>query len=145
MSRRAAIVGTAAGAAAVAGIGGWAFFRPGTRRDDSIAVLPFANLSGDPSQAYFSDGIAEELRSALSRIAGLTVVARTSSEAVRDEDAKSAAAKLGVANILTGSVRRSPSMIRISAQLIDGRKGIERWSQSYDRPAGDALPIQSDI
>ena len=110
------------------------FWRPGEAHANSIAVLPFANLSGDPAQAYFSDGIAEELRSALSRIAGLKVVARTSSEIMRNEDAKTASQKLGVPNILTGSVRRSASMIRVSAQLVDGHQGTERWAEMYDRP-----------
>jgi serine/threonine-protein kinase len=145
-SRRTVLIGAgAAGAVGLAGAGAWFFTKPRISQDDSIAVLPFANLSGDPSQAYFSDGIAEELRSALSRIAGLQVVARTSSEAVRDDDAKTAAHKLGVVNILTGSVRRSPEMIRVSAQLVDGSHGIERWSDVYDRPPGDALQIQTDI
>ncbi len=145
ISRRAALVGGSVVVAAAAG-GGWYFLRPSSAAaSNSIAVLPFANLSGDPAQAYFSDGMAEELRSALTRIAGLEVVARTSSEAVRNEDVKSAARKLGVDNILMGSVRRSPQMIRISAQLIDGRKGVERWSQDYDQPLGDALQIQTDI
>ena len=89
--------------------------------------------------------MAEELRSALSRIAGLTVVARTSSEMLRDADAKTAARKLGVANILTGSVRRSPSTIRVNAQLIDGDNGMERWSENFDRPIGDVLQIQTGI
>jgi serine/threonine-protein kinase len=145
VSRRGALA-AGGGVLALAAAGGtaWWFARPAAAAN-SIAVLPFANLSGDPNETYFSDGIAEELRSALSRIAGLKVVARTSSEAVRNEDAKTAASKLSVKNILTGSVRRSPSLIRISAQLIDGRDGTERWSQDYDRPAGDALQIQSDI
>jgi serine/threonine-protein kinase len=146
LDRRTILVGSGAVAAlSVAGAGAWLLSRPARASGNSIAVLPFANLSGDPTQAYFSDGIAEELRSALSRIAGLKVVARTSSEAVRDEDAKTAAEKLAVDNILTGSVRRSPDTIRVSAQLIDGRQGIEQWSQSYDRPTGDALKIQTDI
>jgi serine/threonine-protein kinase len=146
LNRRTILVGSGAAAAlSVAGAGAWFFTRPARANGNSIAVLPFANLSGDPAQAYFSDGIAEELRSALSRIAGLKVVARTSSEAVRDKDAKTAAEKLAVGNILTGSVRRSPDTIRVSAQLIDGKQGIEQWSQSYDRPTGDALKIQTDI
>ena len=145
-SRRTVLIGaSAAGVAAIAGGGAWFLTRSGSAHGDSIAVLPFANLSGDPNQAYFSDGIAEELRSALSRISGLKVVARTSSEAVRNEDAKTAAHNLGVGNILTGSVRRSPLMIRVSAQLIDGTQGIERWSEVYDRPPGDTLEIQTDI
>lgn len=145
ISRRSAIVGGAVAAAAVAGGGAWLFVLPARAGGESIAVLPFANLSGDPNQAYFSDGIAEELRSALARIPDLTVVARTSSEAVRNADAKAAASKLHVQNILTGSVRRSPAMLRVSAQLIDGTKGTERWSEVYDRPVGDALQIQGEI
>lgn len=145
MDRRTIIAAGTVAAIAAAGAGTWFLARPTGAKAGSIAVLPFANLSGDPAQAYFSDGIAEELRSALSRIAGLQVAARTSSEAVRDVDAKTAAGKLGVTDILTGSVRRSPSTIRISAQLVDGRLGTERWSQMYDRAPGDALQIQTDI
>lgn len=144
LSRRSVLAGgiTTAGLA-TAGI--WFFTRPGAAESESIAVLPFENLSGDPNQAYFSDGIAEELRSALARLPGLKVVARTSSEAMRDADAQTAASKLHVHDILTGSVRKSLQMLRISAQLIDGRDGTERWSEVYDRPIGDALQIQSDI
>jgi serine/threonine-protein kinase len=147
VDRRAAIAGGALAAVAVAGAGAWALFKPGTAAaaSNSIAVLPFANLSGDPAQAYFSDGIAEEIRSALARLAGLKVVGRTSSEAVRNDDAESAAKKLEVANILTGSVRQSPSTIRVSAELIDGTTGLDRWSQDYDRSPGDAIKIQTDI
>lgn len=144
VSRRTILIGSGA-AIAAAGAGGWMFLGRVHGSSSSIAVLPFANLSGDPAEAYFSDGIAEELRTALSRIEGLKVVARTSSEAVRDEDAKTAAHKLGVANILMGSVRRSPGVFRISAQLVDGNDGVERWSEVYDRPAADALVVQSDI
>ena len=145
VSRRVLIAGSTAAATAV-GVGGWFFFKAdNAAASDSIAVLPFANLSGDPGQAYFSDGIAEELRSALARIARLKVVGRTSSEVVRDADATIAAEKLGVANILTGSVRRSPTTIRISAQLVNGTTGIELWSQNYDRAPGDALQIQTSI
>jgi TolB-like protein len=144
-SRRSAMAGGAAATVATAGAGGWFLLRPRAAHARSIAVLPFANLSGDRGQDYFSDGIAEELRSALSRIAGLNVVARSSSEVVRNLDAKIAAQKLGVTDILTGSVRRSASVMRISAQLVDGSSGTERWSDSYDRASGDALIIQTDI
>lgn len=146
IDRRAVLAGGGVGAIAVAGIGGWTLFKPssaGAAR--SIAVLPFANLSGDPSQAYFADGVAEEIRSALARLGGLIVIGRTSSEAVRNDDAPTAAKKLGVASILTGSVRQSPSTVRISAELVDGRTGADRWSQDYDRVPGDAIKIQSDI
>lgn len=145
VNRRAVLAGAGA-TAAIAGVGGWLLFKPGAAEGaNSIAVLPFANLSGDPAQTYFSDGIAEELRSALARLANLKVVGRTSSEAVRNADAESAAKTLGVANILTGSVRQSQSTVRIAAQLIDGRDGIEKWSENYDRAPGDAIKIQTDI
>jgi serine/threonine-protein kinase len=146
ISRRTAIAAGGVAAASVAAGGLWALLKPGpAEASNSIAVLPFANLSGDPAQAYFSDGIAEELRSALARFAGLKVVGRTSSEAVRADDAQTAARKLEVSNILTGSVRQSPATIRIGAQLIDGRTGIERWSENYDRQPGDTIKIQTDI
>jgi TolB-like protein/Tfp pilus assembly protein PilF len=146
ISRRAALAGGGFVVAAAAGGAGWLLLKSGAgAASKTIAVMPFANLSGDPAQAYFSDGLAEELRNALSRIAELHVVARTSSEAVRDEDVKTAAHKLGVTNILAGSVRRSPSTIRVNAQLVDGNTGLERWSESFDRPIGDSLAIQTNI
>jgi TolB-like protein len=146
MNRRAVVVGGAIVTLAAVGVGAWELFKPAeASAAGSIAVLPFANLSGDPNQAYFSDGIAEEIRSALTRLPGLKVIGRSSSEAVRNEDATSAAKKLGVADILTGSVRRSPSTIRITAELIDGRTGVNKWSQNYDRSPGDTIKIQTDI
>jgi len=146
VDRRTMIAGGSVAALAVAGVGGWALFKPSSAEASrSIAVLPFANLSADASQAYFSDGVAEEIRNALGRVAGLKVVGRTSSEAVRNDDAETAAKKLGVGSILTGSVRQSPSTIRISAELIDGQTGLDKWSQDYDRAPGDAIKIQTDI
>ena len=144
VSRRAIVAG--GGAVVIAAAGGWFFLRStAAGAVNSIAVLPFANLSGDPSQSYFSDGIAEELRSALARIPKMKVMARTSSEKVRDDDIQTAARKLDVNHILTGSVRKSPSTIRISTQLVDGETALERWSEDYDRPAGDVLDVQTDI
>ena len=143
VSRRAVMAG-GAGVAAVAAAGGWLLLKPEAANAKRIAVLPFANLSADREQAYFSEGIAEELRGALSRI-GLEVIGRASSDAVKDLDTKAAAGKLGVANILTGSVRRSPKTIRVNAQLVRGSDGVERWAQSYDRAPGDTIEIQSDI
>ena len=145
VSRRGVLAGGTVAGLVVVGGGGWYLLRGSTASAASVAVLPFANLSGDPAQAYFSDGLSEELRSSLARIPGLRVVARTSSEMLRDADAKAAAQKLGVAMILSGSVRRSPCMIRVSAQLIDGSSGLERWSQTFDRPPGDVLVVQSNI
>ncbi len=146
VSRRNAMIGAGTAAVAAVAAGGWAILRPGAASaSNSIAVLPFANLSGDPKQDYFSDGIAEELRSALSRLPGLKVAGRISSEAVRDQESSTAARRLHVDHILTGSVRRAPGMVRISSQLIDGRSGIEQWSASYDRAEGNVLAIQTDI
>ena len=141
--RRAVLAGGAV-AIAAAGAGGWLVLRPGSENAKRIAVLPFANLSNDPEQDYFSDGIAEELRAALSRI-GMEVMGRASSVAVKDLDTRTAAARLKVAHVLTGSVRRSPQLIRITAQLVSGEDGVERWAQSYDRAPGDAIRIQADI
>lgn len=147
INRRAVLIGGGGVAAvAVAGVGAWELLRPtSASASGTIAVLPFTNLSGDPSQAYFSDGIADEIRSALTRISGLKVAGSTSSGVVRNDDAQTAARKLGVANILTGSVRQSASTIRISAELIDGETGLDKWSQDYDRNPGDTIKIQTDI
>lgn len=146
IDRRALLVGGAVAAAAAAGVGGRWLLKPGSAvGSDSIAVLPFNNLSGDPAQAYFADGIAGEIRNILTRIAGLKVAGSTSSDAVRNDDAQAAAEKLGVDSILTGSVRKTASAIRINAELIDGRTGLAKWSQNYDRAPGDVIKIQTDI
>jgi serine/threonine-protein kinase len=146
IDRRTVIAAGAVATAALGGAGAWFLLKPGSALSTGgIAVLPFANLSGDPSRAYFSDGIAEEIRTALARLPGVTVIGRTSSEAVRNDDARSAAKKLGVGHILNGSVRQSPSTIRITAELIDGGSGAEQWSQDYDRTPGDVIKIQTDI
>lgn len=144
ISRRLALGGAAAAGVATIGASWFVFRSHATADNDRIAVLPFANLSADPAQAYFSDGIAEELRAALSRV-GMQVIGRTSSDAVRNLDTKTAAAKLSVANILTGSVERTPQTIRVNAQLLRGSDGVERWSESYERAPGDAIRIQTDI
>ena len=146
IDRRALLSGGAVAALAIAGISGWVLLKPRSAgASDSIAVLPFANLSGDPAQAYFAAGIAGEIRNILTRIAGLKVAGSTSSEAVREDDAQTAAKKLGVANILTGNVRQTPSAIRITAELIDGRSGLAKWSQNYDRAPRDVIRIQTEI
>ena len=145
-SRRAVLAGGAIVTAAVAGVGGWVLLRnEPADASDSIAVLPFANLNGDPAQALFADGIAGEIRNTLTRIAGLKVAGSTSSDAVRNDDAQSAARKLGVDNILTGNVRQTASTIRVNAELIDGQTGLAKWSQNYDRAPGDVIKIQSDV
>ncbi len=114
---------------------------------NSIAVLPLANLSGDPAQEYFSDGLSEEIISTLSRLGGLQVVGRTSS--FRFKGAKDTSAeigrKLGVTYLVDGSVRRDGIAVRVSAQLVDAKSGFERWSQTYDRDMKDIFAVQSGI
>jgi TolB-like protein/DNA-binding winged helix-turn-helix (wHTH) protein/Flp pilus assembly protein TadD len=113
----------------------------------SIAVLPFVNLSGDPSQQYFSDGLTEELLNSLTRINELQVAARTSSFSFQGEhpDVATVAHKLNVASVLEGSVRRSGKTIRVTAQLDSAVTGFHLWSQTYDRDLGDILQLQTDI
>ncbi len=124
-------------------------FNPFAKRVEanSVAVLPFANLSGDPGQAYFSDGLAEEVRAALARNGRLKVAARTSSNLVRDlqEDAKTVAKKLDVAFLLEGSVRKGGDVVRVAAELIDAKTGFSSWSQTFDRPIANVLTVQTDI
>ena len=146
VGRRTLLVGGATATLAAVGIGAWTLWkREPADTPDSIAVLPFANLSGDPRQAYFADGMAGEIRNTLMRIGGLKVAGSTSSAAVRDDDAQTAARKLAVGNILTGNVRQTLSTIRVTAELIDGQTGLAKWSQSYDRAPGDVIKIQTDI
>jgi TolB-like protein/Tfp pilus assembly protein PilF len=113
----------------------------------SIAVLPLTNESADTSQQYFSDGISEDLIGALGQFPGLKVIGRTSSFQFRDskEDSRSIGAKLGVARLLEGSVRKSGDMIRVSAELIDTADGSMQWSQQYDRPYKDLFALQDEI
>lgn len=113
----------------------------------SIAVLPFLNLSSDAEQEYFSDGLAEELLNKLAKIEGLRVAARTSSFTFKEshEDAPAIAARLGVANVLEGSVRKAGNQLRITAQLIEGEGGTHLWSETYDRELDDVFAIQEEI
>lgn len=142
ISRRAALAG-GAGTLVAAAAGGFLLLRPAPAHAGRIAVLPFANLSKD-THDYFADGLAEELRCALSR-AGLEVIGRTSSEAISTKDTASIVRQLGISHILTGSVRRSAEEMRVSAQLIAGRNGVQTWAENYDREVGDAIRVQSDI
>ena len=113
----------------------------------SIAVLPLANESGEAGQQYFSDGISEDLITALSQFSGLKVIGRSSAFKFRDskEDSRSIGAKLGVAHLLEGSVRKSGDLIRVSAELIDTADGSTQWSERYDRPYKDLFALQDDI
>ncbi len=113
----------------------------------SIAVLPFANMSGDKENEYFSDGLAEEILNALAKISGLKVIARTSSFAFRgkEQDITKIAETLRVRTILEGSVRRAGSRVRVTAQLIDASDGSHLWSERYDRELADVFAVQDEI
>jgi TolB-like protein/class 3 adenylate cyclase/tetratricopeptide (TPR) repeat protein len=113
----------------------------------TVAVLPFANLSGSKDDEYFSDGISDEVRGDLTKIAGLQVIARTSSYAFKgqNEDVRKIARLLSVRNLLEGSVRRSTDRVRIEVELIDATSGFSLWSETYDREMADVFTIQSDI
>ena len=114
---------------------------------DSIAVLPFANMSGNESQEYFSDGLSEELLNLLARVEGLKVAARTSSFAFKgkNEDIRTIGEALGVGTVLEGSVRQAGERIRVTAQLIDVANGYHLWSDTFDRELKDIFEIQDQI
>ncbi|MBV8340966.1 MAG: hypothetical protein JO173_01170 [Gammaproteobacteria bacterium] len=118
-----------------------------TVQSESIAVLPLTNESGDASQQYFSDGISEDLITALSQFPNLKVIGRASSFRFRDsrEDSRSIGAKLGVAHLLEGSVRRSGDVVRVSTELINTADGSAQWSERYDRPYKDLFALQDEI
>jgi serine/threonine-protein kinase len=113
----------------------------------SIAVLPFANLSSDPEQEYFSDGLTEEIINALAHVPGLKVIARTSAFAFKGQQLPIGriAKALGVKTILEGSVRRASTRIRVTAQLVDVSNGFHLWSERYDRELADVFAVQDDI
>ena len=113
----------------------------------SIAVLPLTNESGDPSQLYFSDGLSEDLITALSQFPGLKVIGRHSSFQFRDskDDSRTIGAKLGVAHLIEGSVRHAGDVVRVSAELVDTSDGSTQWSERYDRPYKDLFALQDDI
>lgn len=113
----------------------------------SIAVLPFADMSGDPGQAHFADGISEDLITGLARIRWLFVIARNSTFVYKGRavDAKQIARELGVRYLLEGSVRRSGRRLRISAQLVDATSGGHHWAERYDRDLGDIFAVQDEI
>jgi TolB-like protein len=120
---------------------------PAAISEKSIAVLPFVNMSSDKEQEYFSDGLAEELLDLLAKTPGLHVIARTSSFSFKgkSEDIPTIAAKLKVANILEGSVRKSGTHLRVTTQLIRADTGEHIWSETYDRELKDVFKVQDEI
>ncbi|MEP6982249.1 MAG: TIR domain-containing protein [Sphingomicrobium sp.] len=151
VTRRRALALGGGAAAALAGGGAliaWeaTLFTPGAKAR-SIAVLPFKNLSGDAGQVYLSDGLTDEVRSALSRNAGLMVLASTSSNAASGlaSDAKSIARKLDVGYLLEGSVQRSGDIVRVAASLTNGRTGFSEWSQQVERRLDNLFALENEI
>lgn len=117
-------------------------------REKSIAVLPFENLSSDPENAFFTNGVQDEILTALSRIADLKVISRTSVADYKsgiERDLREIGQQLGVAHVLEGSVQRFGNRVRVNAQLVDSRTDAHLWAQSYDRDLADVFAIQSDI
>jgi TolB-like protein/tetratricopeptide (TPR) repeat protein len=113
----------------------------------SIAVLPFANMSGDPEQEFFSDGMTEEITSALARIPDLSVVGRTSAFQYKDrnEDLRTIGEELNATHLIEGSVRRDGDRIRVTAQLIESDVGTHLWVENYDRQVTDIFEVQEEI
>jgi TolB-like protein/DNA-binding winged helix-turn-helix (wHTH) protein/Flp pilus assembly protein TadD len=116
-------------------------------KNTSIAVLPFSDMSAAKDQEYFSDGLAEQLINDLAKISGLKVVGRSSAFQFkgRNEDVRDVGRKLGVANVLEGSVRRDGNHVRITAELIKADDGFQLWSQTYDREIKDIFGVEDDI
>ena len=115
--------------------------------EKSIAVLAFTNMSNDPEQEYFSDGISEELLNVLAKIPGLRVAARTSSFQFKDEnrDIINIGQQLSVTHVLEGSVRKAGNQLRITAQLIDASNGFHLWSETYDRELANIFALQDEV
>src|SRR5438067_6703139 len=114
----------------------------------SIAVLPFENLSRDPDNAYFADGVQDEILTNLARIADLKVIGRTSVMQYKSgvaRDLREIGHQLGVANVLEGSVQRAGNRVRVNAQLVNARSHRQLWGQTYDRDLADMFTIQSEI
>ena len=120
---------------------------PAKAPEKSLAVLPFTSLSRDPEDEYFADGVTEEILNALSQLRGLQVAGRSSSFSFkgRNEDLRSVGAKLNVATILEGTLRRSGSRLRITVQLIDAADGYQLWSERYERVIEDVFAVQDEI
>ena len=126
---------------------GMALATPPVTRAPAIAVLPFANLTNDPDQEYFCDGMAEELISALARVKGLAVVSRTSAFQFKGSpiDVREIGERLDVRTVLEGSVRRAGNRLRISVQLVNVTDGFHIWSERFDRTVDDVFLIQDEI
>jgi TolB-like protein/Tfp pilus assembly protein PilF len=147
VDRRTALVAGGAAAIAAVAIGTWRYSRSASAAANSIAVLPFENLSGDASKQYLSDGLAAELRATLSRNPLLRVVGQASSNKFRgqSEDSRGIGRQLDVASLLDGNVLVAGDVIRIAVELIEASSGFSRWSQKFERPMENILSLQDDI
>jgi serine/threonine-protein kinase len=150
LGRRARTIATIAAAMASGAGAGWLLLtRPWESRGgaDSVAVLPFVNLSREPGNEYFADGIAEELTATLGRVEGLRVAARTSAFAYKGKnpDLSEIRQRLGVESVLEGSVRRAGERVRVTARLVDARDGRQLWSDIYEREARDVFGVQQEL
>jgi adenylate cyclase len=116
-------------------------------RQVSVCILPFANMSGDAEQEYFSDGISEDITTDLSKVSALEVIARNTAFTFKGQsvDVCDVARKLGVTHVLEGSVRKAGDRVRVTAQLIDGKSGGHVWAERYDRDLTDIFSIQDEI
>ena len=114
---------------------------------NSIAVLPFENMSGDPEQEYFADGIAEDIITALSKLSELFVIARNSTFTFKGQSVKvqQVSSELGARYVLEGSVRKAGNRVRITAQLVDGETGGHLWAERYDRDLEDIFEVQDEV
>ncbi len=147
-NRRWLLAGGGGAALAAGGLLAWqAGWLGEAAAESSVAVLPFANLSGDPARDYFVDGLAAEVRAELARNPRVQVAAQASSNRFRDHggDARDIARQLAVAHLLDGNARLSGQRVRVSAELIDARSGYSIWSQTFDRPIDDVFAVKSKI
>lgn len=147
LSRRSVMLGGAGLAGGAGLLGAWQFGLFGSPASAAISmvVLPFTNDTGDPDKKYFSDGLSRELRSVLARNPRLKVAAPTSSSAIEGEDDFAIGRKLGVGNVLRGSVQRDAQRVRVSAELVATDDGELLWAKSYDRAMEDVFAVQSEI
>ncbi len=149
LNRRLMLGGTAGAVAIGAGLAAWHFGGAEAPKEavNSVAVIPFRNLSGDAAQDYLSEGLSEEVRTVLAQNSLLKVVAQASSRMFREGDAtvRDIASQLGVAFVLTGSIRKAGDTLRIAARLTDGASGADAWTQGFDRPVADVLAVQREI
>ena len=153
--RKRIILSAALFVAIASGIGLWTFFRWSSLRiaalpisDKSIAVLPFENLSDEKENAYFTDGVQNEILTGLAKIADLKVISRTSVmvyKAGNPRNLREIGQQLGVAHVLEGSVQRAGGKVRVNAQLIDARTDKHLWAQSYDRALADVFAIETEV